>query len=118
MLGGLDTFSDENFCYLTTRGRITGKPHEIEIWFVVDDGTAYLMSGGGRRSDWVRNLMANESVDLRIRDRTWRARAYLSNDPDEGQIRRLMAAKYQGWEPGKPLSEWAATAIIVRVRPI
>jgi deazaflavin-dependent oxidoreductase (nitroreductase family) len=117
-VGDLDTFSDEVFCYLTTRGRVTGKPHEIEIWFVIHDGTAYLMSGGGRRSDWVRNLIRNENVDLRIRDRTWRARAYLPNGPDEGQIRRLMAAKYQGWEDGKPLSEWAETARIVGVRPI
>ena len=41
---------DEDFCYLTTRGRVTGRPHEIEIWFAVDGDTVYLLSGGGDRS--------------------------------------------------------------------
>src|SRR5215210_3089845 len=27
--------AEENFCYLTTTGRITGRPHEIEIWFAL-----------------------------------------------------------------------------------
>ena len=30
----------DDFCYLTTTGRRTGNPHEIEIWFAVDPGTA------------------------------------------------------------------------------
>jgi deazaflavin-dependent oxidoreductase (nitroreductase family) len=117
-VGELDAFSEEDFCYLTTRGRVTGKPHEIEIWFVVHDGVAYLMSGGGRRSDWVRNLVADENVELRIRDRTWRAVAAIATVPNEDRIRRLMAAKYQGWEAGKPLSGWAENALVVGVRPI
>jgi deazaflavin-dependent oxidoreductase (nitroreductase family) len=114
----LDAFSDEDFCHLATRGRVTGKSHEIEIWFVVHDGVAYLMSGGGRRSDWVRNLMADESVSLRIRDLTRPARAYIPTDVDEDAIRRKMAAKYQGWEAGKPLSGWAQSALVVAVEPI
>ena len=39
---------DPQFCYVTTRGRVTGKPHEIEIWFArePDASTIYLLSGG------------------------------------------------------------------------
>jgi deazaflavin-dependent oxidoreductase (nitroreductase family) len=117
-VGELDNFSDEDFCYLTTRGRVTGKPHVIEIWFVVHEGAAFLMSGGGERSDWVRNLMADDSVSLRIGGRTWTARAFLAKDMDDGPIRRKMAAKYQGWEDGKPLSQWAVTALVVGIEPI
>ena len=51
------------FCYLTTRGRRTGRPHTIEIWFVAVGATAYLMAGGRDRSDWVRNLMADPDGD-------------------------------------------------------
>ena len=29
----LRALADEDFCYLTTTGRVTGRPHEIEIWF-------------------------------------------------------------------------------------
>jgi hypothetical protein len=28
---GLKPYTNENFCYLTTTGRVTGRPHEI--WF-------------------------------------------------------------------------------------
>ena len=38
------------FCYLTTRGRRTGRPHTIEIWFVVIGASAYLMAGGRDRA--------------------------------------------------------------------
>ena len=51
------------FCYLTTTGRITGRPHEIEIWFAFPPDpastTLYLMAGGRERSDWVKNLLQN-----------------------------------------------------------
>ena len=26
----------ETYCYLTTTGRVTGKPHTIEIWFALE----------------------------------------------------------------------------------
>ena len=29
----LSQLSKEEYCYFTTRGRKTGKPHEIEIWY-------------------------------------------------------------------------------------
>jgi deazaflavin-dependent oxidoreductase (nitroreductase family) len=62
----LTTHADQEFCYLTTTGRRTGRPHEIEIWFVLLDGTVYLMAGGGDRADWVRNLRADPEVRLRM----------------------------------------------------
>jgi deazaflavin-dependent oxidoreductase (nitroreductase family) len=109
---------DESFCYLTTTGRRSGRPHEIEIWFAVRDGTVYLLSGGGDRSDWVRNLRADPGVSLRIGDRTWKARALLVEDPDEDAVaRRLLAAKYQGWHESAPLSRWARTAVPVAIEP-
>ena len=48
--------AEDDFCYLTTRGRVTGEPHEIEIWFAIHGDTLYLLAGAGDRSDWVRNL--------------------------------------------------------------
>jgi deazaflavin-dependent oxidoreductase (nitroreductase family) len=110
----LEASAGEDFCYLTTRGRISGKPHEIEIWFVVRAGVAYLMAGG-HRSDWVLNLGAHPDVILRIGDTTWSARAGLHDDQEDLEIRRAMAAKYQGWFAGRPLSGWAQEALIVAV---
>jgi deazaflavin-dependent oxidoreductase (nitroreductase family) len=106
---------DEDFAYVTTAGRRTGRPHTIEIWFGVDGGRVYLLSGGGERSDWVRNLVADPRVRLRIRDRQWHAEArVVVEDPEEeAMARRLLASKYQGWRQGRPLSRWASTALPV-----
>ena len=114
-MSGLDDYLDHKFCYLTTRGRVTGRPHEIEIWFVVRGGVAYLMAGG-QRSDWVRNLMADERVTLRIGRESWSALGRVAAQ-DDLEVRRRMAVKYQDWTEDKPLSQWARSALIVSVSP-
>ena len=63
----LEPFKNEDYCYLTTRGHKTGSPHEIEIWFGVQGNSIYLMSGGGDKSHWVRNLMAADEATVRLR---------------------------------------------------
>lgn len=107
----------EDYCYLTTRGRVTGKPHEIEIWFIVHEGAIYIMSGGMDRSDWVKNLLKDPNVRLRISGQTFPAGSSLLNDKlVEGNVRMKMAAKYNEWE-GRELSKWAGTALVVKFIP-
>ena len=114
----MDDVGDEDFAYLTTRGRRTGRPHTIEIWFAASGGRVYMLSGGGDHSDWVRNLKAEPTVGLRIGSRTWMATARPVADPEEdAEARRLLAVKYQGWTPGRPMSGWARTALSVAVDP-
>jgi len=108
------------FCYVTTVGRVTGRRHRIEIWFgISDEGVAYLLSGGGRRSDWVRNLEADPAVTIafgRPNDRVIPGRARVVTDPDEdGLARRLLASKYQGWTESREMSTWARTALPVAI---
>jgi deazaflavin-dependent oxidoreductase (nitroreductase family) len=110
----LEASSGEAFCYVTTTGRVTGRPHRIEIWFGVRDGVAYLLSGGGSRADWVRNLVADPEVTFEARGESSPARARVVEDPDEDAMaRRLLAGKYQGWREGDRLSRWASTALPV-----
>jgi deazaflavin-dependent oxidoreductase (nitroreductase family) len=112
----VDELGSESFCYLTTTGRRTGRPHTIEIWFGLLDGTVYMLSGGGDRSDWVKNLRSNASVDVRIGDRIVRGHARaVDREDEEAMARRLLASKYQGWREGTPLSTWARTAVPVAV---
>ena len=112
----LSSLSNESYCYLTTTGRVTGKPHEIEIWFGMDGDTIYLLSGGGDKSDWVKNMRVQPQVKVRIAKRhfTGKARFELSAE-EESRVRRLLAAKYQGWREGRPLSEWAREALPVAI---
>lgn len=114
----LAAVADEELCYLTTTGRVTGRPHTIEIWFGVAGGRAYLLAGGGDGADWVRNLRADPQVVLRVAGEEVPATAAVVTDPDEEAVaRRLLAAKYQGWSEGEPLSGWATTALPVAVEP-
>jgi deazaflavin-dependent oxidoreductase (nitroreductase family) len=109
-----DPVADKAFCYVTTTGRRTGRPHEIEIWFGAVDHTLYLLSGGGDRSDWVRNLRHRPEASVRIGPRRFAARGRFVDDPDEDDAaRRLLASKYQGWRAGRSLSSWARTALVV-----
>lgn len=112
----LSKLSKEEYCYLTTRGRKTGKPHEIEIWFGVHGNSIYLLSGGGDDSDWVKNLRADPDVTVRIGKQVFRGIALTKENSEEGPIARpMLAAKYQGWKEGKPMSEWARTALVVGI---
>jgi deazaflavin-dependent oxidoreductase (nitroreductase family) len=108
----------EEYCYLTTRGRKTGKPHEIEIWFVVQAGAIYIMSGGMDRSDWVKNLLKDSNVTIRIARQTFPALASVIEDKlIEGQVRMKMAVKYNERESDGSLSDWARTALVVKFTP-
>jgi deazaflavin-dependent oxidoreductase (nitroreductase family) len=113
----MDRWGRESFCYLTTTGRRTGRPHTIEIWFGVQDGRLYLLSGGGERSDWVKNLLADPNVLIRASgDADRPAVARVVEDPAEDAIaRQLLAAKYQNWREGQEMSTWAGTALAVAI---
>ena len=105
----------EDYCYLTTTGRVTGRPHTIEIWFRFDGSTLYMLSGGRDRSDWVKNLQRTSAVTLRIADRHFRGQARVVTDAEEDTLaRRLLMEKYA---PGyqRDLGDWKRTALPVAV---
>ncbi len=107
--------ADDNFCYLVTTGRVTGRPHEIEIWFAADGDTLYLLAGAGARSDWVRNLRASPSVTVRVRDTTYTGTARVVDRRDEQRrARTLVFDKYQPRYTGT-LSGWRESALPVAV---
>jgi len=87
--------ADEDCCDLTTIGRRSGRPHEIEIWFGVIDDTMYLISGNGPTADWYRNALANPAVTVRLAGETSPGVARDVTNPDERRrVGDLMGAKY------------------------
>jgi len=112
----LSHLKSEDYCYLTTTGRVSGRPHEIEIWFAVEGRTLYLLSGGGDRSDWVRNLRAHPAVTVRIKKHTFAGQARIAQvEKEDSMARYMLAEKYQEWSEDKSLSEWARTALPVAI---
>ena len=104
-----DSNSEETFLYLTTVGRKSGLPRQIELWFVEHGGCHYMLSGGYERADWVKNLRQTPHVQFSIGRRADQALARVvpDDDPIAERVLTLMDAKY-GWCEG----------LIVEVRPI
>lgn len=107
--------SAATYCYLTTTGRVTGRPHTIEIWFALEERTAYLLSGGAGSADWVQNILRSPRVTLRIGDRSFSGRGRVITDHgEEARARRLVHDKYQpGY--GGDLSGWRRSALPIAV---
>jgi deazaflavin-dependent oxidoreductase (nitroreductase family) len=111
----LHALANEDFCYLTTVGRVTGRPHEIEIWFslVPETRTLYMLAGNPG-SDWVKNLRERRDVAVRISGEVFEVAARVVEDPGEDELaRRLLVEKYER-APGS-LSSWRRRALPVAV---
>jgi deazaflavin-dependent oxidoreductase (nitroreductase family) len=109
------TPADEDYCYLTTTGRVSGQPREIEIWFGLDGDTVYMLSGGRDRSDWVKNLIREPQVTVRIAERTFGGRArVVTEDGEDARARRLLLEKYRPGYAGD-LSGWGRSALPIAV---
>ncbi len=112
----LAAHAGDGVCHLQTTGRTTGRPRTIEIWFAVDGTRVYLLAGGRDGAHWVRNLRAQPTVRVRIGGRTLDGVARtVEGDAADPVARRLLAAKYQRWREGEPLSAWAAGSLPVEI---
>jgi len=91
------------FLYLITKGRRSGAPREIEIWFTQHDGRYYVIAEHGRRAQWVRNIMAHPEVSFRVGDKAFAGRSRVI-DPERDPhlhrtVQKLSETKY-GWGDG------------------
>jgi len=91
------------YLYLTTTGRRSGLPREIEIWFTRRDGRYYVISEHYHKADWVQNLLMSPRVEWRVGEATLTGRARLidpATEPDLNEtIQELSREKY-GWGDG------------------
>ena len=116
-----DGFVDEDYCYLTTTGRVTGRPHEIEIWFALEGSTLalegstlYMLSGGGDRADWVKNIRQAPEIEVKIGGSTFGGRGRFVDGAEDGLARGLLFEKYQP-RTGGDLTRWRNSALPVAV---
>jgi len=94
------------YLYLTTVGRISGEPHEIEIWFVESKGKLYVLAEQFHDAQWVKNIARNPRVRVRLGARSLEATArVLDRERDRPTwltVQRLASDKY-GWGDGLPV---------------
>ena len=69
----LESVANQQVLYLTTVGRRTGLPREIEVWFVVWCERLYLFAETREAAGWVKNIRRNPKVTIRVGE--WRTDA-------------------------------------------
>lgn len=111
----LAQYADDDFCYLTTTGRVSGRAHTIEIWFALNAGVLYMLAGGRHTTDWVKNLLRQPAVSVRLREQTYAGQARVVEPGDEDALaRQLVVSKYEP-RHDEDLAEWGKTALVVAV---
>ena len=85
---------------LTHYGRKTGKPHEVTIWFVLDDDKLYIGTASVNRQ-WVRNVQKTPNIRLSIGGETFEGDARFLTERAEHE--RAMADIRQKYWMFRPL---------------
>ena len=105
----------DDYCYVTTTGRRSGRPHRIEIWYAADGDTIYLLAGGGLKSDWVRNLSADPALLIELDGEIRNARGRLVVDRDEARRARSLEFEKYSIRYSGDLNGWRKEALPVAI---
>jgi hypothetical protein len=107
---------DERYCLLSTQGRVTGRRHTAELWFVPSEGGVHLMSGSGGLTQWCLNLQAEEQGVLRVGDRAWLGRASFLDRDDPARDHALVRFHDKYDPEGKDRTvPWLRNATVVQM---
>ena len=101
-----DSLSRLPYLYVTTTGRVTGLPREIELWFVASDGNLYILAEHFHNAQWVRNIAKDPRVRVRLGDREFGASARALDpgaDAAEWERAQQRAREKYGWGDGLPV---------------
>jgi deazaflavin-dependent oxidoreductase (nitroreductase family) len=102
---------------LTHRGRKSGNPYQVTIWFTVDQDHVNLQTMNMERQ-WVRNVLANGKVSLKIGDQAFEGEVRQVTDPAEmARVVELMKKKYWIARPYLWVKKQPAGAFHVRLLP-
>jgi deazaflavin-dependent oxidoreductase (nitroreductase family) len=95
--------NDPKYLYLTTTGRKTGEPREIEIWFTHLNRSYYLIAEHRERANWVQNILHDPRVSFRVGKQKFNGAGRVVDETKEEDlwrsIRALSDEKY-GWSDG------------------
>src|SRR5215510_1564094 len=91
-LARLRRVAEKQTTRMTHYGRKTGKPHEVTIWFVLNDDRLYIGTANVNRQ-WVRNVQKTPKIKLSMGGETFEGNARFLTDRAEheraiGAIRR------------------------------
>lgn len=105
----------EKYIYLTTVGRNTNRPHTVELWFAVAGENIYL-SHEGADTDWMKNILADDHVEFRIRDHLLRGRAKILENGESFEIgKNSLYLKYYGEATKNTIDDWFSESKVIEI---
>jgi deazaflavin-dependent oxidoreductase (nitroreductase family) len=105
---------DRQTLRLTHYGRKSGRPYEVTIWYLVDDGRLYLVSANAARS-WVRNVKVRPAISLRVGDEVFNGNVRGITDTQErDKVNGLVMRKYWYIAPMLRLAQFLMSTGIIR----
>ncbi len=110
---------------ITTVGRRSGLPRQVEIYFHHFDGEYYLTGRPGRTRDWESNIAANPEFTLHLKRGVGADVAVIGErEPDpKKRAEVILRALTESWgsDPGRAraaLDRWVDAAPFIRFRPL
>jgi hypothetical protein len=111
----LSGLSHEKFIYLSTRGRITGKTHTVELWFAWRNGKIFL-SHEGKATDWMKNIQKNPSVNFKIGDKSFSGQGRIfASGPEFEEGKLALYEKYYGKASKKKIDDWFSLSKVIAI---
>ena len=105
---------DRQTLRLTHYGRKSGRPYEVTIWYLVEDGRLYLVSANAARN-WVRNVKVRPAVSLRVGDEIFNGNVRAITDTQErDKVNGLVMRKYWFVAPMLRLGQFLMSMGIIR----
>jgi deazaflavin-dependent oxidoreductase (nitroreductase family) len=102
-LSAMAIHDEPPYLYLTTIGRRTGGPREIEIWFTQRNDRHYVISEQYDQAQWVRNIQVDPHVRWRVGAEIFTGRARMVDSATESELMEAVQTgswmKY-GWGEG------------------
>jgi len=107
--------ADEKYIYLTTKGRKTGKPHTVELWFAAAGKMIYL-SHEGAYTDWMKNILEDSRVGFKIGKAQFKGNARMAKSVDAFEVgKHALYIKYYGKASKDKINDWFSESAIIEI---
>ena len=107
--------ADEKYIYLTTRGRNTGNPHTVELWFAIAGKKIYL-SHEGAYTDWMKNILEDGRVEFKIGKIQFKGNARIAEGGEIFELgKHALYLKYYGKADEDTINDWFSESTIIEI---
>lgn len=116
----LESAKAEQFIYLTTIGRKSGRSFTKELWFAIGDDKIYL-SHEGESTNWMKNIAKNRHVHVKIGSVNFEANGRIlgeAYDPSRELGKKLLYEKYYGPASKEVIDDWFELSTVIELTPI